>query len=213
MLVLGSATPSLESAHNVTLGKLTRLRLGSRIESRPLPPVELVDLRTVARVSGAHWFGVPLVEAVRDTLARGEQALLFLNRRGFASLVRCGACQEPVLCVNCSLALTWHQGERRLRCHRCDYSRALPETCPACGGLGWVRSIASIAHQALREVEWRVGRKHLPRIRIRAAADLIEWIKAEEMEIVERLQQSLGGDIDLVLEEGFPSGKYALLEG
>ena len=92
-------------------------------------------------------------------------------------------------------------------------NQAVSQTCPACGGLGWVRSIASIAHQALREVEWRVGRKHLPRIRIRAAADLIEWIKAEEMEIVERLQQSLGGDIDLVLEESFPSGKYALLEG
>jgi primosomal protein N' (replication factor Y) len=133
VLVLGSATPSLESAHNVALGKLTRLRLGARIESRPLPPVELVDLRTVPRVAGAHWFGVPLVEALRDTLARGEQALLFLNRRGFASLVRCGTCQAPVLCVNCSLALTWHQGEQRLRCHRCDYSRVMPETCPACG--------------------------------------------------------------------------------
>ena len=92
-------------------------------------------------------------------------------------------------------------------------NQAVSQTCPACSGLGWVRSIASIAHQALREVEWRVGRKHLPRIKIRAAADLIEWIKAEEMEIVERLQQSLGGDIDLVVEESFQSGKYALLEG
>jgi len=133
VLVLGSATPSLESVRNVEVGKLTRLRLGSRIERRPLPPVELVDLRTVARVPGAAAFGVPLAEAVRDTLARQEQAILFLNRRGFASLVRCGACQAPVLCANCSLALTWHQGERRLRCHRCDYSRAMPETCAACG--------------------------------------------------------------------------------
>ena len=152
VLVLGSATPSLESVHNVALGKLTRLRLGSRIASRPLPPVELVDLRTVARVSGAHWFGVPLVEAVRDTLARGEQALLFLNRRGFASLVRCGACQAPVLCANCSLALTWHQGERRLRCHRCDFARPMPETCPGCGaaelkpvGLGTERLAGELA--------------------------------------------------------------------
>jgi ribonuclease G len=92
-------------------------------------------------------------------------------------------------------------------------NQAVSQTCPTCGGLGWVRSIASIAHQALREVEWRIGRKRLPRIKIRAAADLIEWIKAEEMEIVERLQQSLRGDIDLVVEESFPSGKYALLEG
>jgi primosomal protein N' (replication factor Y) len=94
--------------------------------------VELVDLRTAPRQAGSSFFTLALVDALRETLARGEQALLFLNRRGFASLVRCGTCQAPVLCVNCSLALTWHQAERRLRCHRCDYARALPETCPAC---------------------------------------------------------------------------------
>jgi len=92
-------------------------------------------------------------------------------------------------------------------------NQAVSQTCAACGGLGWVRSTASIAHQALREVEWRIARKHLPRVKIRAAADLIEWMKAEEMEIIERLQQGLGGDIELLVEESFPPGKYALLEG
>ncbi|MEK6716070.1 MAG: Rne/Rng family ribonuclease [candidate division NC10 bacterium] len=92
-------------------------------------------------------------------------------------------------------------------------NQSLSQTCAACGGLGWVRSTASIAHQALREVEWRMGRKGLPRIKIRAAPDLTEWMKAEEAEIIERLQQSLGGEIDLVPEETYPPGKYSLLEG
>jgi hypothetical protein len=70
-----------------------------------------------------------------------------------------------------------------------------------------------MAHQALREVEWRMGRKGLARIKVRASPDLVEWIKAEEAEIVEALQQSLGGEIDLVPEETYASGKYSLLEG
>jgi ribonuclease G len=92
-------------------------------------------------------------------------------------------------------------------------NQSLSQTCAACGGLGWVRSTASIAHQALREVEWRLARKLLPRIKIRAAADLIAWIKAEEAEILQALTRTLGGDIDLQVEETYPPGKYSLLEG
>jgi Ribonuclease G/E len=92
-------------------------------------------------------------------------------------------------------------------------NQALSKTCATCGGLGWVRSTASIAHQALREVEWRLSRKGLPRIKVRASRDLVEWIRAEEAEILESLQQSLGGEIDLVMEETYPPGKYSLLEG
>ena len=92
-------------------------------------------------------------------------------------------------------------------------NQSLSQTCAACGGLGWVRSTASIVHQALREVEWRLGRKGLPRIKIRAAADLVEWMKAEEGEIIDSLQQTLGGEIELISEETYPSGKYSLLEG
>jgi ribonuclease G len=92
-------------------------------------------------------------------------------------------------------------------------NQSLSQTCAACGGLGWVRSVASITHQALREVEWRMARKALPRIKIRAARDLVEWIKAEEAEIVEALQQRLGGEIELLVEESYPAGKYSLLEG
>ncbi len=92
-------------------------------------------------------------------------------------------------------------------------NQALSQTCAACGGLGWVRSTASIAHQALREVEWRLSRKGLPRIKVRASRDLVEWIRAEEAEILESLQQSLRGEIELVTEETYPPGKYSLIEG
>jgi ribonuclease G len=92
-------------------------------------------------------------------------------------------------------------------------NQALSQTCAACGGLGWVRSTASIAHQALREVEWRLSRKGLPRIKVRASRDLVEWIRAEEAEIVESLQQSLRGEVELVTEETYPPGKYSLVEG
>jgi len=92
-------------------------------------------------------------------------------------------------------------------------NQALSQTCAACGGLGWVRSTASLAHQALREVEWRMGRKGLARIKLRASSDLVDWIKAEEAEIVEALQQTLGGEIELQAEESYAPGKYSLLEG
>lgn len=131
--VLGSATPSVEALRNVALGKLTRLLLPQRVENRPLPAVELLDLRTTPRQAGSAWFTRPLVEAIRDTLARGEQAMLFLNRRGFAQLVRCTACGTPVTCDNCSITLTWHQARAQLLCHRCDFARAVPERCPVCG--------------------------------------------------------------------------------
>jgi ribonuclease G len=92
-------------------------------------------------------------------------------------------------------------------------NQSLSQTCAACGGLGWVRSVASIAHQALREVEWRMARKALPRIKIRAARDLVEWIKAEEGEVVDTLQHKLSGEVELLVEETYPAGKYSLLEG
>jgi len=92
-------------------------------------------------------------------------------------------------------------------------NQSLSQTCATCGGLGWVRSTASIAHQALREVEWRIARKALPRIKIRASRDLVDWIKAEEAEIIETLRQNLGGEIELISEETYPAGKYSLLEG
>ena len=132
VVILGTATPSMESLHNVTLGKLERLHLPARVENRSLPEVELVDLRETPRASGSALFSRPLADALRETLLRGQQAILFLNRRGFAQLIRCEACGEAILCPNCSLSLVYHRAQARLRCHHCDYAAPVPKTCPAC---------------------------------------------------------------------------------
>ena len=136
VVVLGSATPSLEAAHNVAQGKLERMVLPARIENRPMPRVDILDLKTQPRQKGSPLFTLYLVEALRKVLLRKEQAILFLNRRGFANLVRCGDCEEVLLCENCSISLTYHQAEQRLRCHRCEYNRSMPAACPGCAAPG-----------------------------------------------------------------------------
>ncbi|MCH8076390.1 MAG: primosomal protein N' [SAR324 cluster bacterium] len=130
--LLGSATPSLESERNVELGKLTRLRLTRRVSDRPLPPVEMLDLRVLPRQPGCAMFTKRLIETLRETLLRKEQAILFLNRRGYGALARCTSCEETLLCAHCSISLTYHRAEGFLLCHRCEYRRPLPERCPAC---------------------------------------------------------------------------------
>ena len=130
--LLGSATPSLEATHNVAQGKLERIVLPQRISSRPMPEVQIIGMRQTPRQPGSLMFSRRLVAALRETLLAGDQAILFLNRRGFAQLARCTACDGPVLCAQCSISMTYHQVERRLRCHRCDYARPLPQRCPQC---------------------------------------------------------------------------------
>ncbi|MCZ6645358.1 MAG: primosomal protein N' [SAR324 cluster bacterium] len=132
VVVLGSATPSLEAVHNIAQGKLERLRLPLRIKNRPMPEVEILDLKSQPRQKGSPLFTRYLVDNLREVLLRKEQAMLFLNRRGFANLVRCKACDETLLCEHCSITLTYHQAEERLRCHRCDFNRTMPVVCPAC---------------------------------------------------------------------------------
>ena len=132
VVLLGSATPSMESLHNAELGKLEKWRLAHRVTQHPLPRVDLLDLRTVPRQQSSVYLTKPLVSAVRETLSRGEQVILFLNRRGFARMAHCTACEAVVTCQHCSITLTYHQGEARLRCHRCDFRQALPALCPQC---------------------------------------------------------------------------------
>jgi primosomal protein N' (replication factor Y) len=133
LVILGTATPSMESLRNVALGKLDRLHLPHRVENRALPEVELVDLRHAARQAGSALFSLALAEALRETLRRRQQAILFLNRRGFAQLMRCEECGEAILCPNCSLSLVYHRALQRLRCHHCEYAAEVPAACPACG--------------------------------------------------------------------------------
>ncbi len=131
-VVLGSATPSLESFERARAGRYALVRLPERIEARPLPRVEIVDLRRVD--GGERLLSAPLCEAIADRLARGEQSLLFLNRRGFATLLLCEECGATQECPRCSISLTFHAARGRLRCHMCDFERRPPTQCPACQG-------------------------------------------------------------------------------
>ena len=132
-LVLGSATPSLETME-LAERRLRLLRLPVRVGARPLPPVELVDLRVAPKVSGtgAVTWSEALDAGIVATLARGEQALLLLNRRGFAAFLQCPDCGEVWQCPRCSISLTVHTAPPGLRCHYCGHEEPMPLTCRAC---------------------------------------------------------------------------------
>ncbi len=131
-VVLGSATPSLESLERARAGRYALMRLPERIEARPLPRVEIVDLRRVD--GGERLLSPPLCKAIAERLARGEQSLLFLNRRGFSTLLLCEECGATLECPRCSVSLTYHAARGRLRCHTCDFERRPPAQCPECRG-------------------------------------------------------------------------------
>jgi primosomal protein N' (replication factor Y) len=133
-LVLGSATPSLETASLVGT-RVQEVRLPARVGDRPMPPVELVDLRKTALVrelAPLPW-STALDEALARTLARGEQAILLLNRRGFAAFLQCPDCGAVRDCPNCSISLTVHRAPPGLRCHYCDHQEPYDTACTACG--------------------------------------------------------------------------------
>jgi primosomal protein N' (replication factor Y) len=129
--LLGSATPSLESYYNAEAGKYRYLRLANRVDHRPMPEVLLVDARTLAKNS---LYSRRLIEDITARLERGEQSLLLLNRRGFSSVLICKDCGVAVRCPSCSVSLTFHKSEGRLKCHYCGFFTRPPDKCPACGG-------------------------------------------------------------------------------
>jgi primosomal protein N' (replication factor Y) len=140
--VLGSATPSLESWHNAAQGKYTRIDLRERVMNRPLPAIELIDMRTEFQQTGKEQlFSRALVAEIKASLERGEQALVLLNRRGYSFAVICRACGEKLDCQNCAIALTHHKpadedgvarAGQRLECHYCGFKRTVPARCPKC---------------------------------------------------------------------------------
>ncbi|HKW74731.1 MAG TPA: primosomal protein N' [Terriglobales bacterium] len=132
-VVLASATPSIESYHNAESGKYKLIELAERVERRPLPQVEVVDMKFDFQQSGEdRLFSRQLVEEVTERLARGEQAMILLNRRGYSSTVLCRSCGETLQCKNCSIALTYHKSGYRMECHYCGYRQAVPKVCPSC---------------------------------------------------------------------------------
>jgi primosomal protein N' (replication factor Y) (superfamily II helicase) len=134
-VLLGSATPAMETFHNGRNGRYRLLTLPERVEARPLPTVDVVDLRKGSAAGRSILISTQLVAALRANLAARGQSLIFLNRRGFANFLQCHQCGTPLACPNCSVTLTWHRRWQALRCHHCDYTIPPPATCSTCGGL------------------------------------------------------------------------------
>ncbi|HEY3012031.1 MAG TPA: primosomal protein N' [Gemmatimonadales bacterium] len=190
-LVLGSATPALETLVR-TEHKLALFRLPERVRARPLPPVEIIDLRAAPKVgdTGPLAWSVVLDSAIVATLARREQALLLLNRRGYAAFLQCPDCGEVWQCPRCSISLTVHQSPPSLRCHYCGHEEPLPFTCRVCANP--VQQMRGVGTQQLE----RLLVERYPEARI-ARMDLdttsTKWSHQRILAAVER------GDIDLLI--------------
>jgi primosomal protein N' (replication factor Y) len=132
--VLGSATPSVQSAYNAQLGKYRQISLLERVDQRALPDIAVQDLSQFREEQGIRRFLTPtLLAAVRETVDRGEQTLLFLNRRGFASALVCAACGQPLRCDRCDISLTYHRQINAYLCHHCGLTKSGASRCNRCG--------------------------------------------------------------------------------
>lgn len=185
VVVLGSATPSLESWQNSVLGKYTRIEMTDRVMNRPLPEVELVDMRKEFQETGKEQlFSRSLVEQTQTALDRGEQALILLNRRGYSFSVICRSCGEKLECQNCAISLTHHKfptndsghadAGQRLECHYCGFQRSVPSKCPKCASehLYYLGAGSEQGEERLNEIfpHARIGR--MDRDTVRGRYDL-----------------------------------------
>lgn len=134
LLVLGSATPSVETMYHAREGDYRLFILSHRYNERVLPKVFIADLKEELREGNPGPLSLPLMNAIEENLERGEQSILFLNRRGASPMVTCLSCGEVPSCPRCSAYLTYHSANRRLMCHHCGHSEPLPSACPVCGG-------------------------------------------------------------------------------
>lgn len=133
IVILGSATPSIESYYNAVSGKYKLLKLTERIERRKLPGVEIIDMRQeMLDTKEIRVFSRPLEHAISETLKRAGQVMLFLNRRGFSTFINCKKCGYVVKCKYCNVSMTYHFDTRKLNCHYCNYQVSPPEACPKC---------------------------------------------------------------------------------
>ena len=165
VVVLGSATPSLESFQRATKGEYGHLQLRQRFAERPLPTIEIVDMTEEAQGGSLPVLSQRLQDALVETLARGEQAIIFLNRRGFATYVQCLGCGHVEQCPNCDVSLTFHRGAQLLRCHHCDYEKPVVHECPQCAG-AMMSFSGSGTEKVQNEVESLLSQRGLERVQV-----------------------------------------------
>ena len=200
VVVLGSATPSLESWQNSAQGKYPRIELRRRVMNRPLPEVELIDMRREFQETGhEQLFSRALIEQTRAALGRGEQALILLNRRGYSFAVICRACGARLECQNCAISLTHHkppaedaevaQEGQRLECHYCGYRRTVPARCPQCDSehLYYLGAGSQQGEERLQEIfpTARIGRMDRDTVRGRHDLErLLTRLKSGEINLL-----------------------------
>jgi primosomal protein N' (replication factor Y) len=188
-IVLASATPSLESVVNAENGRYERLHLPDRHGGATLPEIAAIDLRR-DKPPRQRWLSPTLRRALTETLAQGEQAMLFLNRRGYAPLTLCRACGHRLQCPSCSAWLVEHRLVNRLQCHHCGYTTRLPEKCPSCGAPGEMAACGPGVERLSEEIA-----ELFPEARAsvmasdtitgpRAAAEFVRAVEAHEIDIV-----------------------------
>ncbi|MFC6491246.1 replication restart helicase PriA, partial [Nitratireductor sp. GCM10026969] len=189
-VVLASATPSLESRVNADQGRYDRIVLPARFAEAAMPDLSAIDMRKAPPARGGFLSPV-LIEAIGDTLARREQALLFLNRRGYAPLTLCRVCGHRFQCPNCSTWLVEHRFRRQLVCHHCGHNEAQPEACPECGTLDHLVPCGPGVERIAEEVD-----RHFPDARtIVLSSDTMGGVKRLRLE----LEAIAEGEADIVV--------------
>ncbi len=226
-VVLGSATPSLESWQNAQRGKYVLLEMTERVNQRPLPEVELLDMRREFQETGKeHLFSRRLVAETEEAIARGEQAIILLNRRGYSFAVLCRACGEKLQCENCAIALTYHRPVgaedahahvgQRLECHYCGFRRTVPKLCPHCESehLYFLGAGSQQGEERLQELfpHARIGRMDRDTVRSRHDMErLLHQLHSGEINLLVGTQMiAKGHDIHGVTLVGVVGADHAL---
>jgi primosomal protein N' (replication factor Y) len=227
VVVLGSATPSLESWANAERGRYARVEMLGRVMDRPLPAVELVDMRAEFQAVGKEEvFSRRLLEETQGTLDRGEQAIILLNRRGYSFVVMCRSCGEKIECENCAISMTYHKpvesadgraaAGQRLECHYCGFRRSVPKHCLKCGSehLYYLGAGSQQGEERLQELfpGARIGRMDRDTVRGRSDMErLLTRLHAGEINLLVGTQMiAKGHDIHGVTLVGVVGADFAL---
>jgi primosomal protein N' (replication factor Y) len=189
-VVLASATPCLETWANAEAGKYARLDLTSRFGTADLPEMRAIDMRA-ERMEASRWIGPTLVQVVRDRLNRGEQSLLFLNRRGYAPVTICRACGHQIGCDHCDARMVEHRFQKRLVCHQCGESKPMPAACPSCHAEGRLAPVGPGVERLAEEVAER-----FPKARVAVlSSDLFGTARA----LKEKIAEIAAGGADIII--------------
>lgn len=189
-VVLASATPSLESWANAEAGKYDKITLSTRYGAAVLPKMRTIDMRGV-QLPSTRWISPELAQAVKARLAKGEQSLLFLNRRGFAPITLCRACGQQIGCDHCDARMVEHRFLKRLVCHQCGETKPLPETCPSCGKEGHMAAVGPGVERMTEEAQ-----ALFPEARIATlSSDLFGSARA----LKERIASIAEGEADIIV--------------